>query len=278
MAKQQKKTHEKKKDDVQASTPQGQVLNNPEYDQLPPKSPKQRYLILSSPRTGSNYICRRLCNIKDHFGMPSEYLNQVNIRALAPRLCEIKEGEQLALGLYLESLESVRTTTDGFFGLKVQPKQLLAVLGKKKGAIQNFINRFDRVIFMTRSDKLGQAISGAIAQVTGKWFNDKSEPDFDEANLNAMMPLIARNLSHYIDEENFILTAAKNSSRAVMRVNFEEIEHNADEVFNSVVRFLGRNLADLHEDHSLTVMPERPEGIVAAKLREKFLIYISGKN
>jgi len=34
-----------------------------------------RYIFYSSQRTGSNYLCRRLCNIKDRFGLPSEYLN-----------------------------------------------------------------------------------------------------------------------------------------------------------------------------------------------------------
>lgn len=277
MARQSKKAPVNKKDDINAPLPQGQVLNNSQYDQLPSKTPTRRYLIVSSPRTGSNYVSRRLCNIKDHFGMPSEYLNQVNIQSLASRLCAPKQGEKLSFATYFDELEKVRTTPDGFFGLKVQPQQLLSILGKKKPAVQNFINRFDYLIFMTRNDKLGQSVSGAIAQLTGKWFNDKTEPDFDESQNNIIMRLISRNLSNYIDEESFIMEIAKNSPKPLMRINFEEIEADGDEVFDSVVKFLGGDLEKLQEDSNLTAMPERPEGKVASELKEKFLGYISGK-
>jgi hypothetical protein len=48
--------------------------------------PALSYAILSSPRTGSNYLCARLSNVKDRFGFPMEYLHADAIRLMGARL------------------------------------------------------------------------------------------------------------------------------------------------------------------------------------------------
>ncbi len=261
----------------------GQVLNQAEYDELPFKEPTKRYLILSSQRVGSKYLSSRLCNVKGMFGLPSEYLNSGSIDMMIPRLVadanKDSEGKpKIGLLKYMKAIQRARTTEDGYFGIKVQPHQLFAVTGKKKDRVLGFINSFDRVVLMTRQDKLGQAISGAIAQATGVWFNDEVERELDDAQITALFPIIARNLSRYFEEEQFILSVGKAISKPVLRVQYEDIEANGDAAFATLVDFLaGSEGTQVEEDTTFAAVPEKPSSDLADKIRLAFIDFISGK-
>jgi LPS sulfotransferase NodH len=255
----------------------GLVLCQAEYDLFPLKNPARRYLILSSQRTGSNYLCRRLCNLRGSFGLPSEYLHPKAIQMLSARLLAdaVQEG-RIPIAQYMKEVERARTTTDGWFGIKVQPSQLLAVVGRKEQEVQRFVASFDRLVLMTRRDKLGQAVSGAIAQVTGKWFNDGEEPALDDTRISSLFPAIAHNLSRYIDEERMILNIGRVVAKPLLRIEYEEIEADDQAAFMNLVDFLagGETLA-LDEEDSAAI-PEKPPGDFARAVRECFLRFIAG--
>jgi LPS sulfotransferase NodH len=254
----------------------GQELYRARHD-LPEAATAFRYLIFSSQRTGSNYLCRRLCNVKDRFGLPSEYLHPKAIAMMGQRvLPDAKQDEKVALGKYLRSLERVRTTADGAFGMKVQPMQILTLVQKDRKSLLNFIGRFDRIVLMTRRDKLGQAISGAIAAQTGKWFDDGKEPELDAAQAASLFPVIAQNLVRYIEEERLILDIGRSVTKPLLRIEYEEIEQDGPAAFNGLVDFLtGGKAVELIEEDSLPVT-EKPPGKLAKELRKRFLDYIGG--
>ena len=260
----------------------GQVLNQAEYDVLPFKDAAKRYLILSSQRVGSNYLSRRLCNVKNMFGLPSEYLNSGTIDMMIPRLVadanrDASGKPKIGLQKYIKAVERARTTEDGYFGIKVQPHQIFAVTGKKKDRILGFINSFDRVVLMTRQDKLGQAISGALAQATGIWFNKDEKHELDDAQIKDLFPMIARNLSRYFEEEQFILSVGKAISKPVLRIQYEEIEADGDATFATLVDFLaGAEGTKVEEDKTFAAVPEKPSGALAEKVRHAFIAFISG--
>jgi hypothetical protein len=108
--------------DRAALTP-GQRLYLPEYDLLPYRDPTRGYLILAPQRTGSNYLCRRLCNVRGRFGMPSEYLNTVAIRMLAPRLLPGTATESVPFAAYLQAVQRARTS-----GLHTPAEQCLSTM------------------------------------------------------------------------------------------------------------------------------------------------------
>lgn len=254
----------------------GQQLYAASFD-LPVTATTKRYLILSTQRSGSNYLCRRLCSVKDRFGMPSEYLNATAIKMMAARLFPASSAEtNMPLVQYMQAVERVRTSADGRFGIKVQPAQLLAVVGQQQPALLQFVQGFDRIVLMTRRDKLGQAISGAIAQLTGNWFNDGQEPALDDSRISSLFPAIAHNLARYIDEERLILNIGKAVPKPLLRIAYEEIEQDGDAAFMNLVEFLaaGESLV-LNEDTAMAI-PEKPPGDFAQTVRARYLSFING--
>jgi LPS sulfotransferase NodH len=261
--------------DPSALTP-GQRICLPEYDLLPPREPLWRYLVLSPQRTGSNYLCRRLCNVRGRFGMPSEYLNTVAVRMLAPRLLPGCQPDTVPFATYMRAVQRVRTSADGCFGIKLQPAQLAAVQPGDR-ALYEFAASFDRVVALTRRDKLGQAISGTIAQLTGTWFNDGTPPSIEDARLSQLFPAIAANLARYIDEDRRIAALGKALERPWLRLEYEEILADGQAAFERLVDFLsGGDCASLEEAPDVPV-PERPPTEFAERLRERFLRYVGGQ-
>lgn len=262
----------------QAELTPGQALYQESYDLLPFKDPARRYLILSSQRTGSNYLCRRLCNVQGRFGLPSEYLHPKAIKMLSPRLVAgaVRDGK-LPLGTYMQAVERARTTADGWFGIKVQPGQLLGAVGRQDADVQRFVANFDRIVLMTRRDKLGQAVSGAIAQVTGKWFNDGAEPALDDARIASLFPAVAHNLARYIDEERMILTIGRVIAKPLLRIEYEEIEDDDQSAFMNLVEFLSGGEAVELDEGATAPIPEKPPGTFAKVVREGFLRFIDGQ-
>lgn len=257
-----------------------QLLNDPKYDLHPFKDPTKRYVVFSSQRTGSTYLCRRLCNVKGQFGMPSEYLNPVNVNLLVPRLLPGagQQAKSVGAGRYLKALQRARTTDDGYFGIKVQPQQLLGLMNRSNTNALKFLSGFDRVVLLTRRDKLGQAISGAVAVVTGKWFNDQKDAELSDAQIEGMFPLIARNLNRYFEEEQLILNVAKTIQRPVFSMQYEDVAADGEKAFRSLVNFLADGEAvNIEEDESFAAVPEKPEGKLAARVRERFIQFLKNE-
>src|SRR4051794_34194796 len=109
------------------------------YDASSPAATTSRYLFFSSQRTGSTYLCRRLSNIKGRFGLPAEYLNPNAIEDMTPRMPKPPAGQPLTLAKYLQGIERLRTTADGAFGIKVQPKQIVSRFPGRPEAVVKFL-------------------------------------------------------------------------------------------------------------------------------------------
>jgi LPS sulfotransferase NodH len=260
--------------DRAALTP-GQRLYLPEYDLLPYREPTRRYLILAPQRTGSNYLCRRLCNVRGHFGMPSEYLNSVAIRMLAPRLLPGTATESLPFATYMEAVQRARTSADGWFGLKLQPAQLAAFAPGDR-ALFDFAASFQRIVVLSRRDKLGQAISGTLAQITGTWFNDGTPPAIDPARWRQLFPVIAANLARYIEEDRRLAALGRALARPWLRIEYEEILADGQAAFEKLVGFLGVDETAVLEEAADVPVPEKPPVVASAALRARFLQYIGG--
>lgn len=245
-------------------------------DAVATASSTSRYIIYSSERTGSTYLCGRLCNVKDRFGLPSEYLNPKAIQSLAPRL-SAAAAKGLSLPEYLGGVRRLRTTADGWFGIKVQPKQLLPHLPKTKDSVTQFLQRFERIIVLTRRDKVGQAISGAIAEASRKWYTDGTEPALRERELENLNPLVAAKLDQYVREEISILDAATRTRRPVLYLEYEEIQAESDAALDNVLVHLGepRGLSGV-EEVEIVKVTEKPAGELAKRLRVQFMDFIAG--
>jgi len=233
--------------------------------------PRSRYAIFSSQRTGSNYLCARLCNVKDRLGMPMEYLHPDAIRSMGGRLFPGVVGV-VSLDSYLHAVAQVRTTRDGWFGTKIQPGQLLPHLGADFNRVAGFLGRFDRLIFMTRRDKLRQAISGAIAEATGVWFNFGSEPSLEGLDVTRLFPQIERLQAQYVKEERLIDDLrGRLAGRPSLHISYEEILEDPHEAFRRVAACLGIDDTALVEEKITTPPTRKPPGALADRIREAYL-------
>jgi LPS sulfotransferase NodH len=260
--------------DPAALTP-GQRLYLPEFDLLPFREPTRGYLILAPQRTGSNYLCRRLCNVRGRFGMPSEYLNSVAIRMLAPRLLAGSAAESVPFAAYMNAVQRARTSADGWFGIKVQPTQL-AAFAPGDQALFDFAASFHRIVVLSRRDKLGQAISGTLAQLTGTWFNDGTAPAVDPSRWPELFPAIAANLARYIEEDRRLAALGKALARPWLRIEYEEILADGQAAFERLVDFLSVDEEVTLEEAADTAVPTKPPAETSDALRARFLQYIGG--
>jgi len=144
---------------------------SPERD-FPEATPvRRRYCILSSPRSGSTLLGRFLYETR-MAGDPQEYFNP-------PLLVFERErsgNPKLSLNEFLKLMEARRTSPNGVFGMKVHYSQLLGVLGTNKpdGRVVGFLRKFGKLIWIRRRDRMGQAISQAIALRTQVWSSEDS--------------------------------------------------------------------------------------------------------
>ncbi len=241
------------------------------FDSTIVSEPKQRYAIYSSQRTGSNYLCSRLGNVDNQLGNPMEYLNDDAIQAFGPRLFP-GDGKIPGLKTYVDAVARLRTSSDGWFGTKIQPGQLFAMTGGNLDRAIKFLQSFDRLIFMTRRDKLRQAISGAIAKASGEWLNFGKEPKLEGIETAKLFPLILKLQLQYIEEDNMIeLLDERLSEKPRLHIVYEDILRDPNEVFQRVVSFLGADIHQLNEDKAKRLPTEPPPGALAGRIREAYL-------
>ena len=259
----------------QAALTPGQRLYLPEYDLVPFREPTRGYLILAPQRTGSNYLCRRLCNVRGRFGMPSEYLNPVAIRMLAPRLLPGTAADQVPFAAYMAAVQRARTSADGWFGIKLQPAQLAAFAPGDR-ALFEFAASFERIVVLSRRDKLGQAISGTLAQLTGTWFNDGTPHAIDPSRWPQLFPTIAANLARYIEEDRRLAALGKALALPWLRIEYEEILRDGQAAFEQLVDFLSAGETVILDEAADVAVPNKPPGETSEALRARFLQYIGG--
>lgn len=243
------------------------------FDSAVVGAPRRRYVIFSSPRTGSNYLCARLNNARDRLGMPMEYLHADAVRLMGARLFPGTEGT-IDLEHFMAAVAAVRTTRDGWFGVKIQPNQLLPLIEGDIRRAAEFLRRFDRSIFMTRGDKPGQAVSGAIAHATGTWFNFGDEPDLAGMDIARLFPLIARLELQYDREERMMTEiASRLQDRPVLHIVYEDLLENAEKVFLDAAAFLECSEPALIEEEITTIPTRKPPGALADRIKAAYLEY-----
>lgn len=185
-------------------------------------APRLRYLLCSTPRSGSTLV-GDILQRSQAAGNPQEYLN-ARLMAAWLRHKGRLDGE-LALDEYLHDLESRRTTPNGVFGIKVHFEHLLFLWQKDPAEMASFLRRFDRIVLLTRRDKIAQAVSLYKARVTQIWTSEDRaflEPDDPRLTTKpAYKPeAIARGLADVMLQE-----AQWRSTLAQLKFPCEEFVH-----------------------------------------------------
>ncbi len=121
-----------------------------------------RYMIATIPRTGSTYLCHRLWRT-GCLGAPLEYLNP----AFYERIMQANELAELEV--YWQQIQARRTSLNGVFGWKMFTPSYVRIAEQVPALLPRIAP--DHVIYLTRRDKIEQAVSYAMAIDSGAWFS-----------------------------------------------------------------------------------------------------------
>jgi LPS sulfotransferase NodH len=202
--------------------------------------PGTSYLILSTPRSGSNLLCRGLEDTnfagipREHFSPESKYWAQYG-QGADPRD-------------YVARLVAERSSPNGVFGAKVSWRQMVhfgracrAVPRYRKQPLHAIIADLlpgVRYLRITRRDKLRQAISYWKAHQTGVWGRAAGQeqapaapPAFDFDGISKVRHML-------VDHEAGIEQYVARAGDAPFTVVYEELVDAYEETLRAALRYL----------------------------------------
>ena len=196
-----------------------------------------RYCICISPRSGSTLLCDILKST-GLAGAPDEYLNPLHIAAwMRQRVC----NGSFVLENYLADIEHRRTTSNGFFGMKVHWRHPVKGLGTSlsDAALMPIMSRFGKLVLISRADKVAQAVSDLVARQTEafkvqheKWLPANIQVAFDEVQ-------IARTLTELLSEERNWRCYLQRTFPDFMEVRYEDLLTDYDRTVGMILKYLG---------------------------------------
>lgn len=199
--------------------------------------PDLRYCIASTPRSGSTLLARMLA-ATGAAGAPKEYLNPLLLRAWG----RLNPGVQISLDAYLTEIEGRRTSDNGVFGMKLHWRHVKKLLARNmpEAVVRRMLMRHERFIFITRRDKLRQAISYHIAESTGIFHSDQQDW---LKGLNAAAPelspeRILRHLADILDEERGWTDFFRESGKPFIRIEYEDLVSDYAGTCSQILGFL----------------------------------------
>lgn len=232
-----------------------------------------RYGILSAPRSGSTLLARGLFRT-GLAGDPHEYLNPAAITAYqagqagGPARLEVRE--------YLRRIESRRTSPNGYFGIKAHYFHLARLGATEKSRaqiVQGFLKGTDRLILITRRDKLAQAVSYYIAKASGRWTteHEKYLPPGVQHTWNFDPVAIGRCLQRTTADEAGWRNALAVAGLPYIEVVFEDLIASYQTTMEKVAAYLG---IDIDMSRDIPAVGPTTDAC-AADLRERFRSYLS---
>ena len=175
-------------------------LRSREWDVGNGAAPKLQYVLLSLPRTGSEWVCAVFR--QRGLGVPLEYLTADD---LAQRLGCADAAGNIDLPTYVKRLQATRTSPNGVFGLKLHPLHLRAASGGDERRAAETLARFNRVLLLRRRDRLLQAISLARALFTGQFHIVPGDTPRRLTEMdNVLFPEIVTQLSRILEDEQYV--------------------------------------------------------------------------
>jgi len=162
--------------------------SNPFFSDVPKSARvRKRYLIGTSARSGSTYLCSRLCD-SGALGFPMEFINE----------SYIYEFERVfpnpSLNDYERYLANHFCSSEGVFGIKSDYYRFEEAL--RLGLLSSLIQPLDLVIHLWREDYVAQAVSFHLAKETNVWHSrDLFGRNLED--LHAAVPYSARAIKEH---------------------------------------------------------------------------------
>lgn len=196
-----------------------------EFDFSTPATPRMFYVVASSPRSGSTFLCRLLWST-GLMGAPDEYFSyQSALLKMAARL------QVTTLRDYMARLLALRTSPNGVFGFHAQWDAFFFMMNA------GFVTRFPglRYVYIERRDRVAQAVSHARAVQTAQWTSLHAaidRPVYDRERIEKSL----RRIEHEVRQWNRAFLRLKVEP---MRVTYESLSADPNAVVEAVMRRFG---------------------------------------
>ncbi|MGH2978892.1 MAG: Stf0 family sulfotransferase [Solirubrobacterales bacterium] len=197
--------------------------------------PRTSYMVCSIPRSGSSLLCE-LLGSTGLAGAPAEFFHPDKMRALRRR------WEVETLDEYLRELLARKTSPNGVFGIKAHLGQYEPLFGDSD---PRTVLPDPRLVFITRRDRLRQAVSWVRALQTLRW----ADHDSPRAERPAVFDHehITRKLGRIEREEGLWEELFERHGLVPHRVVYEDLVEAQDATVRTVLEGLGIDVpADLH--------------------------------
>jgi len=204
--------------------------------------PRITYVICSSPRTGSSWLCRGLSET----GVCGDPLEYFHTKLLSKKY--VKDWQATHFDEYVERMLAERSTSNGVFGLKLHWEQLryLVQLAKKMqkyrsmspGEILTHCLGRPRFIYMSRQNKWRQAISEAIALRTGVWKGNAEERNAQKATPHFDYDLIRQAYLKARRDEVSWRAFFQENNMVPLEIAYEDLAKSYRETIRGICAFL----------------------------------------
>lgn len=190
---------------------------------------KKSVMIAAIPRSGSTLLCLKLWET-GVCGAPMEYLNFANRNNdMVPRL---GRGDPV---VYWNELLRLRTSPNGVFAFKAFIGDYQQALTQSRDLLP--LIRSDDTLYITRRDKLRQAISYARAYQSGKWFSvgqETSPPLYSKEGIDHAF--------HWIRVAEASWEEAFRRKKCIpIRLYYEDLVEDSSAVVRGTLNRLGLN-------------------------------------
>jgi len=165
---------------------------------IPLKNTDRKVLILSTPRSGSTLFCDVL-NSTAKIGECREWFNMRYIAAFA----KMNKTANINFSDYFNFISQKTIGNTGIFAVNIHIEQYMAMLNNKFD-VKSL--GFDYIVYLYRKDKISQAVSLSIAQISDQWSSSTNPLQDISGKINTKLISNALNNiveSEYIYNENF---------------------------------------------------------------------------
>jgi LPS sulfotransferase NodH len=230
------------------------------------KDPIGSYMLATIPRSGSTYCAIRFWET-GLLGAPMEYLNFQVIGDLLRRLgYQVSDERHIPIRKmngYWRDVQRLRSSPNGMFGYKMFIENYIKIARSVPGFLERITPNY--VVYLTRRDVVGQAMSYSRAMRSEAWFAgvpNARDVDYDYAHIKTCIRSIEFQKSSW--ERVFELTNVE-----PICITYEDLMTPSSTVVNDVLDAMG-----IKPDESCAVsipMIDRQTDGISKEWRERFM-------
>ncbi|WDD99267.1 Stf0 family sulfotransferase [Thalassomonas actiniarum] len=223
----------------------------------------KKVLILSTPRSGSSMFCDVISR-SQQVGECREWLNMRYVGAYA----KMKKISNINIQEYLNFIMNKTILQTDVFAVNMHIEQYISLIQNK---FDPMTLGFDVVVYLSRKNKLEQAISLLKAQLTDKWTAETQElSKLDEKKITPAA--ITQALSHIIQSE--AVYQEKLQHRVSLELFYEDFKHlDTTESFEAFFKLINKPF----ERSQMSTAFSKQKDSVTDKYFHNYMNYLTGK-